>query len=93
MDVIEGKCLKVWPEEEPPTSVENCIDCGLYTHGSRLIWGEGNPNAPIMIVLDNPGAREDGERNPFICGTRQALQKAAYEGPVFMITICTLLMY
>lgn len=32
-----------------------------------------------MILLDNPGAREDRERNSFICGTRQTLQKAAYE--------------
>lgn len=79
MDVNEGKCLKVWPEEEPPSDVENCTDCGLITHGSRLIWGEGNPNAPILILLDNPGAREDRDGNSFICGTRQTLQKAAYE--------------
>ncbi len=78
MDVNDGNCFTVWPEEKPPTGVENCIDCGLYTHGSRLIWGEGNPNAPIMILLDNPGAREDRDGNPFICGTRETLQKAAH---------------
>jgi uracil-DNA glycosylase len=43
-----------------------------------MVWGEGNPAAPIMIVLDNPGAREDREGKPYICGTRQALQKAAH---------------
>ena len=42
-----------------------------------MIWGEGNPEAPIMILLDNPGAREDRENKPFICGTRQTLQQAA----------------
>lgn len=26
-----------------------------------------------MIILDNPGAREDREGNPFVCGTRQTL--------------------
>jgi DNA polymerase len=30
-----------------------------------------------MVVLDNPGAREDREGNPFVCGTRQTLHTAA----------------
>ncbi|MCQ6281969.1 uracil-DNA glycosylase family protein [Bacillus sp. EB600] len=67
-----------WAEEQVPKAVEDCKECGLYKHGSRMVWGEGNPNAPILILLDNPGAREDREGNPFVCGTRQALQQAAY---------------
>src|SRR5699024_9765884 len=35
--------------------------------------------APIMIILDNPGAREDRDGNPTVCGTRQTLQQAASE--------------
>ena len=58
---MDKQCITIWPEETPPNGVENCTDCGLFTHGSRLIWGEGNPHAPI------------------ICGTRETLQKAAYE--------------
>ena len=27
-----------------------------------------------MLILDNPGAREDREGNPFLCGTRETLQ-------------------
>jgi DNA polymerase len=42
-----------------------------------MIWGEGNSEAPIMIILDNPGAREDKEGSPYVCGTRQTLQEAA----------------
>jgi DNA polymerase len=41
-----------------------------------MVWGEGNPKAPIMILLDNPGAREDRDGKPFVCGTRHALQQA-----------------
>lgn len=44
-----------------------------------MVWGEGNPNAPIVIILDNPGAREDREGNAIVRGTRQTLQKAASE--------------
>ncbi|MBY0098183.1 uracil-DNA glycosylase [Mesobacillus maritimus] len=72
-------CASLWPEEPTPEHLKNCSECGLYKHGSRMIWGEGNPNAPIMIILDNPGAREDRDNKPFVCGTRQTLQKAAYE--------------
>ena len=44
-----------------------------------MVWGEGNPDAPVMIILDNPGAREDREGNPMVCGTRQTLQRAIHE--------------
>ncbi|MFC4798550.1 uracil-DNA glycosylase [Neobacillus sp. GCM10023253] len=71
-------CPILWPEEPTPEDLKNCSECGLDKHGSRMVWGEGNPEAPIMIILDNPGAREDREGNPFVCGTRQTLQKAAH---------------
>ncbi|GGB42888.1 uracil-DNA glycosylase [Lentibacillus populi] len=70
-------CPVLWPEEPTPENVKACKECGLYKHGSRMVWGEGNPDAPILILLDNPGSRENREGNPFVCGTRQTLQKAA----------------
>ncbi len=69
----------LWPEDPTPEHLLNCSECGLDKHNSRIIWGEGNPRAPIYILLDNPGAREDKENIPFVCGTRQALQQAAIE--------------
>ncbi|GKV70460.1 uracil-DNA glycosylase [Sporosarcina sp. NCCP-2716] len=72
-------CPEVWPEDPVPGCERDCRDCGLYTHGSRMVWGEGNPEAPVMVILDNPGAREDKEGQPMVCGTRQALQQAVYE--------------
>lgn len=72
-------CPVSWPEEPTPVNCKACKECGLYEHGSRMVWGEGNPNAPIMIILDNPGSREDREGNQFVCGTRQTLQQVAHE--------------
>lgn len=69
----------VWPEAEAPPEVRDCRSCELHRQGSRVIWGEGNPKAPILVILDNPGAREDKEGNPFICGSRQTLQFAAFQ--------------
>ncbi|MGY0694096.1 uracil-DNA glycosylase [Virgibacillus sp. FSP13] len=66
----------ICPEEPTPSTVEDCGKCGLIEHGSRMIWGEGNPTAPIMVILDNPGARDNRNGDPFVCGTRQTLQKA-----------------
>lgn len=53
--------------------------CQLSHQRSRVIWAEGNPAAPVMVVLDNPGARENREGNPFVCGTRQTLRSCAQE--------------
>ena len=72
-------CASLWPEETTPENLLNCSECGLDKHGSRMIWGEGSPEAPILILLDNPGAREDRENQPFVCGTRQTLQQAAFQ--------------
>ncbi|MDQ0230317.1 uracil-DNA glycosylase [Metabacillus malikii] len=72
-------CPTIWPEEQTPDQLKHCRDCGLYQHGTRMVWGEGNPMAPILIVLDNPGAREDRENKPYICGTRHTLQRALNE--------------
>ncbi|MBS4174440.1 uracil-DNA glycosylase [Bacillus sp. FJAT-49736] len=47
-----------------------------------MIWGEGNPNGDIYVILDNPGAREDRDGNPFVCGTRQTLQQAIQEADI-----------
>ncbi|WP_284643610.1 uracil-DNA glycosylase [Paenibacillus silviterrae] len=70
---------RVWREEPAPEHAVNCMACELAGQRSRVIWGEGNPKAPILVLLDNPGDREDREGNAFVCGTRQALQQAAYE--------------
>ncbi|RDU36680.1 uracil-DNA glycosylase [Neobacillus piezotolerans] len=76
---MSGFCPLLWPEEPTPEGLKNCSECGLDEHGSRMVWGEGNPDAPLLILLDNPGAREDREGKPFVCGTRQTLQKAAFK--------------
>jgi uracil-DNA glycosylase family 4 len=61
-------------EESSPMYAAQCQLCELSNQRDRVIWGEGNPQAPIFIILDNPGAREDREGSPFVCGTRETLQ-------------------
>lgn len=75
-------CTEFWPETPVPNHYKGCKECGLYKQGTRMVWGEGNMEASIMVVLDNPGAREDKNGNPIICGTRQTLQRAAFEAGI-----------
>jgi len=74
----------IWPEEAARDDMDHCRECELHCQRSRVIWGEGNPHAPIIVILDNPGAREDKFGNPFVCGTRQTLQYAAFEAGLKM---------
>ncbi|QHT63706.1 uracil-DNA glycosylase [Paenibacillus lycopersici] len=54
------------PEEQAPEGAEHCELCELAKQRTRVIWGEGNPRASLMMMLDNPGAREDREGNSFV---------------------------
>lgn len=72
-------CPIPWSEEPTPENFINCKECGLFEHGTRMIWGEGNPNAALIIILDNPGAREDKDGSEYVCGTRKTLQEAAHK--------------
>ncbi|KRF10716.1 uracil-DNA glycosylase [Paenibacillus sp. Soil787] len=66
-------------EEIAPSHAIACQQCELSKQRQRVIWGEGNPEAPIFIIMDNPGAREDKEGQAFVCGTRETLQMGMRE--------------
>lgn len=71
-----------WPEIAPPADLpaDACVE--LREHNSRVVWAEGNPNGSVMIVLDNPGARETKDGVPYVCPTRLTLRKALEEAGV-----------
>jgi uracil-DNA glycosylase len=43
-----------------------CRGCALYENASQTVFGDGSPNAPIMLVGEQPGDREDVEGLPFV---------------------------
>lgn len=67
----------LWLEDPAPKCASDCARCELCKQSTRIIWGEGNPKANIIVILDNPGCREDKNGEEFVCGTRQTLQQAA----------------
>ena len=68
----------VWPEDASPEEAARYAQCEICTKRSRVVWGEGKPGAPVLVILDNPGAREDKDGAEYVCGTRQTLQTAIH---------------
>lgn len=70
----------IWQEDIPSASdAENYKECEVCTAKSRVIWGEGNPAAPVFIILDNPGERENKDGHEYLCGTRETLQMGLHK--------------
>jgi uracil-DNA glycosylase family 4 len=68
----------IWREDRFTKEADSYRQCEICAKKSRVIWGEGNPKAPIVIILDNPGAREDKDGNEYVCPTRHTLQAALH---------------
>ena len=43
-----------------------CTRCGLSDTRKNVVFGEGNPESPLMIVGEGPGATEDATGRPFV---------------------------
>ncbi len=53
--------------------IAGCRDCPIAECGTRAVMGEGPPNAPLMIVGEQPGDQEDIGGRPFIGPAGQLL--------------------
>ncbi len=51
----------------------NCRQCELCESASNLVFGDGNPNADIMLIGEAPGADEDAQGIPFVGRAGQLL--------------------
>jgi DNA polymerase len=47
-------------------AAENCRGCELYKNARHLVFGEGAPQASVMLVGEQPGANEDDTGRPFV---------------------------
>lgn len=61
--------------DELRRALENFDGCGLKATASRLVFGDGNPEADIMLVGEAPGADEDREGLPFVGRAGQLLDR------------------
>jgi uracil-DNA glycosylase family protein len=57
-------------------AARGCRGCSLYRHATQTVFGHGKPDAPIMLVGEQPGDREDIEGLPFVGPAGRLLARA-----------------
>jgi DNA polymerase len=45
---------------------QNCRNCDLWRNATQTVFGEGSPNARIMLIGEVPGDQEDLQGHPFV---------------------------
>ncbi|MCS7279090.1 MAG: uracil-DNA glycosylase [Thermodesulfobacteriaceae bacterium] len=55
--------------------VLNCKDCALHRIRKRPIWGDGNPEALLMLITEYPDREEDFYERPLVGMVGEFLKK------------------
>jgi uracil-DNA glycosylase family 4 len=53
-----------------------CRDCSLWEKRRRLVFGEGDPDSPLVLIGEGPGDQEDFSGRPFVGRGGQMLDRA-----------------
>ncbi len=61
--------------DELLNKIKDCQKCPLGMIRTKFVFGEGNPNADIMVIGEAPGADEDIQGRPFVGRAGQLLTK------------------
>ena len=48
------------------TAATRCTACPLHARATQTVFGEGAPQAPLMLVGEQPGDQEDRTGHPFV---------------------------
>lgn len=70
-----------------------CRECALCETRANVVFGEGNPNTPLVLVGEGPGANEDATGRPFVGRAGQLLDQALLENGITRehVYICNVL--
>lgn len=56
-----------------------CEGCELYARATQVVFGEGRPDAKVVMVGEQPGDEEDLKGHPFVGPAGRLLNKAMVE--------------
>jgi uracil-DNA glycosylase family protein len=59
-----------------------CTACGLYRDATQTVFGEGSPDAQVMLVGEQPGDGEDLAGRPFVGPAGRLLDRALEEAGI-----------
>ena len=68
--------------EDARRAASKCDRCPIHECASQTIFGEGPPDARLMIIGEQPGDREDIAGRPFVGPAGQLFDKALGEANV-----------
>ena len=79
--------------EELRSKATNCQACELCQTRTNVVFGEGNPATPMVIIGEGPGANEDATGRPFVGRAGQLLDQALRENGITRkhVYICNVL--
>lgn len=64
-----------WTWESLRAQLEGCTRCPLCERRQHIVFGEGNPQAKVLLVGEGPGEVEDKEGRPFVGPAGQLLDR------------------
>jgi len=67
------------PLHEAAREAADCRRCPLWEPATQVVFGEGSPNARVMMIGEQPGDQEDQAGRPFVGPAGQLLDRAMQE--------------
>jgi len=64
-----------------------CTACELYKRGTQTVFGEGAPDASVVLVGEQPGHEEDLAGRPFVGPAGRLLDRALAEAGIDRSTV------
>ena len=68
--------------EELKQASQGCLACPLAERRTHVVFGEGDPDSPLVLVGEGPGEHEDKQGRPFVGRSGQLLDKALLEAGI-----------
>jgi uracil-DNA glycosylase len=70
-----------------------CTRCGLAESRKNVVFGDGNPDTPMLLIGEGPGEQEDATGTPFVGRAGILLDKALRENGITRkhIYICNII--
>ena len=67
---------------ELASAARDCRGCELYRHATHTVFGSGSTGAPLMLVGEQPGDREDLDGRPFVGPAGHLLNRVLEEAGI-----------
>ncbi len=55
--------------------IQNINNCKLKINAKKVVFGDGNPDSPVMLIGEGPGEKEDEIGRPFVGDAGKLLDK------------------